>query len=435
MKLSDKISMAYRDVTNRKFRSFLTILAISVGALLLVAMLGLGDGISKKFDDLISSFGKANEINIMAIDAEAMNMGVSVSVNGEEVAGTEEEAGTEEKTKEDKKLTLEDAEKISKIDGIDYTIATISSTISATKIDNGEYVEKPTNLTGINIDIYNNFKNELSEGKGLSGEENEILVSNDYLKKMNLDKKDIIGKKLTIKVQYPAIEGLEPKEPLEMECKIVGVLKSKAYFNNGLVMRDKDVEKVLTYLTGIEGYINTNGYTNLSAYIKDDAKLSKVCAEITKETKLMTFTLEQMRTMISVVTGVVKALLSIAGIIVIIVAALGLVNTMTMTLQEKRKMIGVMRSVGASRGKIRIIFIFQSLMLGLSGGALGSLIAGIGIFIGNKWVLADSSFKIGFSANNVIIAMIITLIIALLAGLIPSGRAAKLNVVEAVAEE
>ena len=435
MKLSDKISMAYRDVTNRKFRSFLTILAISVGALLLVAMLGLGDGISKKFDDLISSFGKANEINIMAIDAEAMNMGVSVSVNGEEVAGTEEEAGTEEKTKEDKKLTLEDAEKISKIDGIDYTIATISSTISATKIDNGEYVEKPTNLTGINIDIYNNFKNELSEGKGLSGEENEILVSNDYLKKMNLDKKDIIGKKLTIKVQYPAIEGLEPKEPLEMECKIVGVLKSKAYFNNGLVMRDKDVEKVLTYLTGIEGYINTNGYTNLSAYIKDDAKLSKVCAEITKETKLMTFTLEQMRTMISVVTGVVKALLSIAGIIVIIVAALGLVNTMTMTLQEKRKMIGVMRSVGASRGKIRIIFIFQSLMLGLSGGALGSLIAGIGIFIGNKWVLAASSFKIGFSANNVIIAMIITLIIALLAGLIPSGRAAKLNVVEAVAEE
>ena len=50
-------------------------------------------------------------------------------------------------------------------------------------------------------------------------------------------------------------------------------------------------------------------------------------------------------------------------------------------------------------------------------------------------MLADSSFKIGFSANNVIIAIAITLIIALLAGLIPSGRAAKLNVVEAVAEE
>lgn len=429
MKLSDKISMAYRDVTNRKFRSFLTILAISVGALLLVAMLGLGDGISKKFDDLISNFGNANEINIMAINAEDMNMNATVEESGDGVTDKEE------KTKKDKKLTLEDAEKISKIDGIDYTIATISSTISATKIDNGEYVEKPINLTGINIDIYDNFKNELSEGKGLSGEENEILVSNDYLKKMDLDKKDIIGKKLTIKVQYPAIEGLEPKEPLEMECKIVGVLKSKSYFSNGLVMRDKDVEKVLTYLTGTEGYISTNGYANLKAYIKDDAKLSKVCSEITKETKLMTSTLEQMRTLVSVVTSVVKALLSIAGIIVIIVAALGLVNTMTMTLQEKRKMIGVMRSVGASRGKIRIIFIFQSLMLGLSGGALGSLVAGIGIFIGNKWVLANSSFKVVFSANNVIIAMIITLIIALLAGLIPSGRAAKLNVVEAVAEE
>ena len=432
MKLSDKISMAYRDVTNRKFRSFLTILAISVGALLLVAMLGLGDGISKNFDDLISSFGNANEINIMTMDNMNMEMGVSVEDNDTEATNTEEKA----KAKEEKKiLTLEDANKISNIDGIDYTIASISSTISATKIDNGEYVEKPVNLTGVNIDIYDNFKNELSEGTELTNKENEILVSNDYLKKMNLDKKDIIGKKLTIKVQYPTIEGMQPKEPLEMECTVVGVLKSKSYFNNGLVMRDKDVEKVLTYLTGTEGYINTNGYSSLVAYVKDDANLSKVCSQITKETKLITFTLDQMRAMIGVVTGVVKALLSVAGIIVIIVAALGLVNTMTMTLQEKRKMIGVMRSVGASRGKIRIIFIFQSIMLGLSGGVLGSLIAGIGIFICNKWTLADSSFRVGFSSNNVIIAMVITLIISLLAGLIPSGRAAKLNVVEAVAEE
>lgn len=425
MKLSDKISMAYRDVTNRKFRSFLTILAISIGTLLLVAMLGLGDGITKKFDDLISNFGRANEINIIAVDSDAMNLDTN----------NEDETNMTKNNKENKKLTLESAEKVSKIEGIDYTIATINSTISAAKIDNGEYVEKPINLTGVNIDIYDNFKNEVSEGKGLSGKENEILVSDDYLKKMDLDKKDIIGKKLTIKVQYPAIEGLQPKEPLEMECKIVGILKSTSYFSKGLVMKDKDVEKVLTYLTGTEGYISTNGYSYLTAYIKDDAKISKVCAEITKETELMTSTLEQMRTMISVVTNVVKALLSIAGIIVIIVAALGLVNTMTMTLQEKRKMIGVMRSVGASRGKIRIVFIFQSLMLGLSGGALGSLVAGIGIFIGNKWILANNSFKIGFSANNVIIAIAITLIIALLAGLIPSGRAAKLNVVEAVAEE
>lgn len=430
MKLSDKINMAFKDVVNRKFRSFLTILAISVGSLLLVAMLGLGDGISKQFDDMISQFGNSKEISIITLGSEAdMGMGMSVDVEGEE---TNIEGNEEEKTI----VTSDNAKTISEIDGVDYVLASIKTNISATKIDDGDYVEKSESIVGVNLDYSKNFSDEVVAGSGFSGEEKEILVTEKYLDKIDVENyKDVIGKILTIKVEFPAIEGMEQKKPYEIEGKIVGVLGDKAYFTSGLVMSDKDVEGILSYLTGSEDYLKNNGYSNISAFIEDDANVTKVSNKITKETGYMTFTLELMRTMINVVTKVVKSILAVGGIIVIVVAALGLVNTMTMTLQEKRKMIGVMRSVGASRGKIRIIFIFQSIMLGLAGGALGSILAGIGIFISNKWILADSSFTIGFGVNNVVIAMVITLIISLLAGLIPSGRAAKLNVVEAVAEE
>lgn len=55
MKLVDKISMAFRDLMNRKVRSILTIIAVSIGSLLLVVMMGIGDGIVNKMKSMISS--------------------------------------------------------------------------------------------------------------------------------------------------------------------------------------------------------------------------------------------------------------------------------------------------------------------------------------------------------------------------------------------
>ena len=150
MKLSDKINMAFKDVVNRKFRSFLTILAISVGSLLLVAMLGLGDGISKQFDNMISQFGNSKEISIITLGSEAdMGMGMSVEVEGEEA---NKEGNEEEKTI----MTSDNAKTISEIDGVDYVLASIKTNISATKIDDGDYVEKSESVVGVNLDYSKN---------------------------------------------------------------------------------------------------------------------------------------------------------------------------------------------------------------------------------------------------------------------------------------
>ena len=69
MKLSDKIKIAFSDLMNRKGRSVLTIIAVSIGSLLLIIMMGLGDGIINKMKDMVSSFGDTNLISVMPIDA------------------------------------------------------------------------------------------------------------------------------------------------------------------------------------------------------------------------------------------------------------------------------------------------------------------------------------------------------------------------------
>lgn len=444
MKLRDKVSIAFKDVLNRKFRSFLTIIAISVGSLLLVAMMGLGDGIVNQYKKLIESFGVTNEISIYSDPAAMMEMFGMPSGDGSN-AGMALDTGEDNKSEVDpltsasvevKNINDQDLDKILKIDGVDYVRATVSTKVSSVKIGNGEFIDKNITVQGINLKYGNDFSKDLISGKSFTGDKNEILVGESYLKRLKIeDNEQVIGNKIIIKLEYPEVNGIKIKEPKEIEGTIVGVVKEKTAYSNNIIMSSEKLEEIQEYYTGIKNYVSKNGYESVIAVSKDGYNVSKVSEKIMSETGFMTFSMDMLNGILDVMGGIIKSILSIAGIIVLVVAALGLVNTMTMTLQEKRKMIGVMRSVGASRGNIRLIFIFQSMILGISGGILGAVLSTVGIYFINEFVIKSDTFVIALTAKNVGISIGITFLISIIAGLIPSSRAAKLNVVEAVAEE
>ena len=72
-----------------------------------------------------------------------------------------------------------------------------------------------------------------------------------------------------------------------------------------------------------------------------------------------------------------------------------------------------------------------------NGGTAGYYViaAGIGIFIANEYVTKSSNFTIPLTTNNVLMSLGITVVMSLIAGVIPACKAARINVVEAVAEE
>lgn len=447
MKLTDKVQFAFRDLMHRKFRTFLTITAISVGAILLVFMMGIGDGVMDQAKKMVQAFGETNEISISPIDykksEEAMN---KATANMGEVSSSDaclrsvddtSVEQTEEEIKEDdfrKNITEEELNKIKNVEGVDTVTAYINAKVSYVKLEDKDYERKVVQVMGYNLSYKQDYGDKLIAGKNIENED-DIVIGENYLKLFGIDNaEDLLNKKITLKAEYPEMNGVKVKEPIEVTGTIVGVLQKKNY-GNYIVTSDKNINPVAGYYTNSTDYIKDKGYDYASAFSKEGLKASTVANTIQNETGFSTSSFEAIEKILGVISKVVKGFLSIGGIIVLVVAALGLVNTMTMTLQEKRKMIGVMRSVGASRSNIRVVFIFQSMLLGIGGAVLGAVISVGGISIINEFVIKSSGFVIGIKSGNILATLIVTLVISVIAGLIPSGRAAKLNVVEAVAEE
>jgi hypothetical protein len=127
------------------------------------------------------------------------------------------------------------------------------------------------------------------------------------------------------------------------------------------------------------------------------------------------------------------------GGIALVVAAVGVVNTMIMSILERTREIGVMRAVGARRSTVSRLFTLEAALLGFFGGIVGLLVGYGLILIANP--LVNSQLKSnGITSSNIITmplwlivgVIILTTVIGMLAGVYPARRAARLDPVEAL---
>ena len=132
--------------------------------------------------------------------------------------------------------------------------------------------------------------------------------------------------------------------------------------------------------------------------------------------------------------------LSILGIIVLFVAAIGIVNTMIMSVFERTKSIGIMKAVGASSVNINTIFVTEAGVIGFLGGILGIILgAGINkiiqVLLSNFMTSSGLTETISFGTPTWLTwgTLIFSMTIAILAGLYPANRASKMDPVEALA--
>jgi putative ABC transport system permease protein len=133
-----------------------------------------------------------------------------------------------------------------------------------------------------------------------------------------------------------------------------------------------------------------------------------------------------------------KAFVVLYGLafLILIPAALGLLNTLTINVLERTREIGVVRAVGGSRKQVRRIVTGEALLLGIFGSALGVL-AGVAISYGFIAAFGTIGWNAPYSFPliGIIAAVIIGMMLALFAGILPARSAAKLDIIRALQYE
>ena len=126
------------------------------------------------------------------------------------------------------------------------------------------------------------------------------------------------------------------------------------------------------------------------------------------------------------------------------VAAIGIANTMVMSIYERTKEIGVMKVLGAELGAIRAMFLTESAMIGLIGGVVGvGLSFLISYLLNNVPIVANLLASLGLSFGNggavsiipwwlVLVAMVFSMMVGVVFGFIPANRAVKISALEAI---
>ena len=150
---------------------------------------------------------------------------------------------------------------------------------------------------------------------------------------------------------------------------------------------------------------------------------------------------KQMRSSVLSIVGTVNMTLQLIAAVAILAAAFGIVNTMMTATYERKREIGILQAMGATRNCVFRLFLFESGIYGLIGGIGGAVLGGLGAVFATPYISqnAATSFVKGSQSSldpaMFVGAILFSTLVAMIAGLYPAIKASKLSPVEAISYE
>ncbi len=188
--------------------------------------------------------------------------------------------------------------------------------------------------------------------------------------------------------------------------------------------------------------LETDGYDSVTILAEDVASANALVGQIRAE-GFRVQSLELILNLADQVFTVINVMLSSVGGLALLVASLGIVNTMIMSIYERTREIGTLKAIGASRGDIRLMFMLEAGMIGLLGGIVG-IVAGYGLgkllnrvilwYVEREQLPVRGDFFV-VTPSLALYALLFATLIGILAGLYPANRAAKLDPLMALRHE
>jgi len=436
MKFVDIFKLSLNSLTHRGLRSWLTILGIIVGVAAVIAMLSIGTGMSQSMESQMSSFG-ADVLTVSAGRTRASGpQGGFVDRFQPGSSGFPGASGqTSTTTTSTVTLTDEDVFAISTADGVEAVTGVISGRATV------QYLAQTVTVTvqGIDPDAWNKMTtSKLASGRFLeSGDGMSVLVGNSIANGM---------------FDYNLTENMQIRIGSKTFI-IVGILKQSGTGSFG--GDDRTIFMTLDAARNIVTDVGKNEYSSIQVKVTDVNAIDQIIENInqvlyasrlvTEDTKDFTVTspTSMLETIQSTMATLTFFLTGIAAIS-LLVGAIGIANTMFMSVMERTRLIGILKSIGTKNSEIMKLFLTESGIIGLMGGLLGiflgfivvGIISNVGINIMGMGRMMGANTSVAVVTPELIIfALLFSTVIGIVSGLIPARKAASLQVVEAMRSE
>jgi putative ABC transport system permease protein len=436
MKFADILKLSLNGLTHRGLRSWLTILGIIVGVAAVIAMLSIGAGMSQSMNSQLSNFG-ADVLTVSAGQTRAFGPegGFTNRFQPGEGGGPTGSTGqTTTTTTETPTLTDTDILAISTTSGVESVSGIISGRATV------QYLAQTVTVSveGVDPTAWNTMTtSKLASGRFLeAGETTGVLVGNSVANGM-------FDYNLTVDTQ------------IRIGSKtftIVGILEESGTGSFGGA--DRTIYMTLQAAREIVTTIGSNEYSSIQVKISDTNAINQIIENV-KQTlytsRMVTsdtadFTVTSPTSMLETIQSTMQTLtFFLTGIaaISLLVGAIGIANTMFMSVMERTRLIGILKSIGTRNSEIMKLFLAESGIIGLMGGLLGiflgfivvGIISSIGFNIMGMGRLGANTSVAIVTPQLIVFALLFSTVIGIVSGLIPARKAANLQVVEAMRSE
>ena len=402
------LTEALESLSANKLRTALTMLGIVIGVAAVVSMTAIGQGASSSITSSIESMGT----NLIYVSRTFDNSNPQA-------------------------LTLADAEAIVESGGAPSVLA-VAPSVQATRqvVYSGESTS--STIMGATPDYVTVRNTTVSSGRFITQADIDdhstvAILGSDVVEEIFGSDVGVLGEKIRIGNNL---------------YEVVGILETAG--GSSIGSSDNQVIVPLsTALSRIVARSNANDEVNMiSVSAVDSDSIDSAISEITsilrsrhgiasdEDDDFSIFSQESMTEAATSITGVLTVFLGGIAAISLLVGGIGIMNIMLVSVIERTKEIGLRKAVGAKNKDILMQFMVEALIIGLTGGVIGVILAwGLTSLIRGVATFGSTTLNPVITFGSVLMAVLFSMAVGLVFGLYPANRASKLEPVEALRTE